>query len=101
MSLSQLARSVKESATLKLNETAALLREKGEPVILLGGGEPKTKAPVDAIINCASLLNTGEIRYTAPDGIPALKKAILSASASASPSATLVRYSTPRSMGLC
>jgi aspartate aminotransferase len=77
MSLSQLARSIKESATLKLNETAALLREKGEPVIHLGGGEPKTKAPVDAIINCASLLNTGEVRYTAPDGIPALKKAVI------------------------
>jgi len=77
MSLSQLARSIKESATLKLNETAAILREKGEPVIHLGGGEPKSKAPVDAIINCTSLLNTGEIRYTAPDGIPALKKAII------------------------
>jgi len=77
MSLSQLARSIKESATLKLNETAAALREKGEPVIHLGGGEPKSKAPVDAIINCTSLLNTGEIRYTAPDGIPALKKAII------------------------
>ena len=77
MSLSQLARSLRESATLKLNETAALLREKGEPVIHLGGGEPKSKAPLDAVINCASLLNTGEIRYTAPDGIPALKKAII------------------------
>ena len=77
MSLSQLARSIKESATLKLNETAALLREKGEPVIHLGGGEPKSKAPVDAIIGCTSVLNTGEIRYTAPDGIPALKKAII------------------------
>ena len=77
MSLSQLARSIKESATLKLNETAALLREKGEPVIHLGGGEPKTKCPVDAVINCAAVLNTGEIRYTPPDGIPALKKAII------------------------
>jgi aspartate aminotransferase len=77
MSLSQLARSIKESATLTLNETAALLREKGEPVIHLGGGEPKSKAPVDAIISCTSVLNTGEIRYTAPDGIPALKKAII------------------------
>ena len=77
MSLSQLARSIKESATLKLNETAALLREKGEPIIHLGGGEPKSKAPLDAVINCASLLNTGEVRYTAPDGIPALKKAIV------------------------
>lgn len=77
MSLSQLARSIRESATLKLNETAAQLRDKGEPIIHLGGGEPKTKAPLDAVINCASLLNTGEVRYTAPDGIPALKKAIV------------------------
>jgi aspartate aminotransferase len=77
MSLSQLARSIRESATLKLNETAALLREKGEPVIHLGGGEPKSKCPVDAVINCAAVLNTGEIRYTPPDGIPALKKAII------------------------
>lgn len=77
MSLSQLARTIKESVTLKLNETAALLREKGEPVIHLGGGEPKSKAPIDAVINCASVLNTGEIRYTPPDGIPALKKAIV------------------------
>jgi aspartate aminotransferase len=77
MSLSQLARSISESPTLKLNETAALLREKGEPVIHLGGGEPKSKAPIDAVINCTSLLNTGEVRYTPPDGIPALKKAIV------------------------
>jgi aspartate aminotransferase len=62
---------------LKLNETAALLREKGEPVIHLGGGEPKSRAPIDAIINCTSLLNTGEVRYTPPDGIPALKKAVI------------------------
>jgi aspartate aminotransferase len=77
MSLSQLARSIHESPTLKLNETAALLRDKGEPVIHLGGGEPKSKAPIDAIVNCSSLLNTGEVRYTPPDGIPALKKAII------------------------
>ena len=77
MSLSQLARSICESPTLKLNETAALLREKGEPVIHLGGGEPKSKAPIDAVINCTALLNTGEVRYTPPDGIPALKKAVV------------------------
>lgn len=77
MSLSQLARTIRESATLKLNETAALLREKGEPVIHLGGGEPKSRAPVDAVISCTSLLQTGEIRYTPPDGIGALKKAII------------------------
>lgn len=77
MSLSQIARTIKESVTLKLNETAALLREKGEPVIHLGGGEPKSRAPVDAVISCTSLLQTGEIRYTPPDGIGALKKAII------------------------
>jgi aspartate aminotransferase len=77
MSLSQLARTIKESVTLKLNETAALLREKGEPVIHLGGGEPKSKAPMDAVISCTSVLQTGDIRYTPPDGIPALKKAII------------------------
>jgi aspartate aminotransferase len=77
MSLSQLARSIKESPTLKLNETAASLRDKGEPVIHLGGGEPKSKTPIDAILQCTSLLNTGEIRYTPADGIPALKKAVI------------------------
>jgi aspartate aminotransferase len=77
MSVSQLARSIKASPTLKLNETAAKLREKGEPVIHLGGGEPKSKAPLDAVLNCATQLNTGEIRYAPADGLPALKKAVL------------------------
>ncbi|MFH0761323.1 MAG: pyridoxal phosphate-dependent aminotransferase [Bacteroidota bacterium] len=77
MSLSIIGRSIGESVTLKLNETAAILRAKGEPVIHLGIGEPKSKAPLDAIMGAASLLNTGEIRYTPADGIPALKQAII------------------------
>jgi aspartate aminotransferase len=77
MSLSQLARSIKESITLKLNQTAAQLREKGEPVIHLGGGEPKSKTPIDAIVSCTAVLNSGDIKYTPPDGIPSLKKAII------------------------
>jgi aspartate aminotransferase len=77
MSLSQLARSICESPTLKLNETAALLRDKGEPVIHLGGGEPKSKAPIDAIVSCSALLHTGDVKYTPADGIPSLKKAII------------------------
>lgn len=77
MSLSLIGRSISESATLKLNEKAAILRAKGEPLIHLGGGEPKTKAPIDAIISATGLLNTGEIRYTPADGIPALKQAII------------------------
>lgn len=77
MPLSQLARCIKESPTLRLNEAAALLRERGEPVIHLGGGEPKSKAPIDAILQCTSLLNTGEVRYTPADGIPALKTSVI------------------------
>ena len=77
MSLSLIGRSIAASATLKLNETAAILRDKGEPVIHLGGGEPKTKAPIDALVAAAGLINTGEVRYTPADGIPALKKAII------------------------
>jgi len=77
MSISLIGKSISESATLKLNETAAILREKGEPVIHLGGGEPKTKAPIDALVTAAGLLNSGEVRYTPADGIPALKAAII------------------------
>lgn len=77
MSLSQVARTLRESVTLKLNQTAAQLRDKGEPVIHLGGGEPKSKAPIDAIVSCTSVLATGDVKYTPADGIPALKKAIL------------------------
>jgi aspartate aminotransferase len=77
MSISQIARNIGESATLRLNEIAAILRDKGDPVIHLGGGEPKSKAPIDAIVAAAGMLNSGEIRYTPADGIPALKKAII------------------------
>jgi len=77
MSISQLARSIAESPTLKLNEIAALLRDKGEPVIHLGGGEPKSKTPIDAVVSCSALLRTGDVKYTPADGIPALKKAII------------------------
>ncbi len=77
MSISLIARSISESATLRLNEIAAILRAKGDPVIHLGGGEPKSKAPIDALVAAAALLNSGEIRYTPADGIPALKQAII------------------------
>ena len=77
MSLSEIAKSIKASPTLALNEKAAILREKGDPVIHLGGGEPKSKTPLDALVAAAGALNTGEIRYAPADGIPALKKAII------------------------
>ena len=77
MSISQIARTISESATLKLNEKAAILRAKGDPVIHLGGGEPKSTAPIDAILATTGLLNSAEIRYTPADGTPEMKKAVI------------------------
>lgn len=77
MGFSSLARSVIESPTLRLNEEARLLKEKGEAVIHLGIGEPKNRAPIAAILSSAARLNTGDIKYTPTDGLPSLKKAIL------------------------
>ena len=77
MSLSLIAKSIKASPTLALNEKFAILKEKGDPVIHLGGGEPKSKVPMDALLATSAHLNTGEIRYAPADGIPALKQAVI------------------------
>ncbi|HLB46200.1 MAG TPA: pyridoxal phosphate-dependent aminotransferase [Anaerolineales bacterium] len=77
MSLSTLAKSIAESPTLKLNEEAQKLRERGEAIINMGVGEPKNKAPLNAILSSAARLTTGDIKYSPTDGIPSLKKAIL------------------------
>ena len=77
MSLSQVACSIAESPTLRLNEEARLLRERGEPVIHLGIGEPKNKAPITAILSSAAKLSSGDVKYTPTDGLPSLKKAII------------------------
>jgi len=77
MSISLLARNVGQSPTLKLNEKAQLLRDKGEAVIHLGGGEPKIKTPIDAILAASAKLQSGEVRYTPTDGTPQLKKAVV------------------------
>lgn len=75
--MSLIGRSVGESVTLKLNETFAILKAKGDPVIHLGGGEPKTKAPIDALTAISSHLNSGEVRYAPVDGTIDMKKAII------------------------
>lgn len=77
MSLSQVACSIAESPTLRLNEEARLLRERGEPVIHLGIGEPKNKAPISAILSSAAKLSSGDVKYVPTDGLPSLKKAII------------------------
>jgi len=77
MSLSQLARSIVESPTVSLNEEARLLRERGEPVIHLGIGEPKNKTPFQAILAGAARLTSGDVKYTPVEGTPSLRKAII------------------------
>jgi aspartate aminotransferase len=77
LTVSSLAASIAESPTLRMNEEAELLRQRGEPVIHLGIGEPKNKAPINAILTSAAKLNTGDIKYSPTDGIPSLKKAII------------------------
>ncbi len=77
MGLSTLALSIAESPTLKLNEEARILREKGEAVIHLGIGEPKNKTPIPAVLSSAIKLNQGDVKYAPTDGTPSLKKAII------------------------
>lgn len=77
MSLSHVASSIQSSPTLILNEEARILREKGEPVIHLGIGEPKNKTPITAILSSAAKLSSGDVKYVPTDGTPSLKKAIV------------------------
>jgi aspartate aminotransferase len=77
MSISRLARSIAPSPTFALNEEARMMRERGEPVINMGIGEPKNKTPITAILSSAARLSSGEVKYTPPEGMPSLKKAII------------------------
>ena len=77
MTISTLARSIAESPTFALNEEARLLRERGQPVINMGIGEPKNKTPITAILSSAARLTEGNVKYTPPDGTPSLKKAVI------------------------
>ncbi len=77
MKLSKLAIEIAESPTFALNEEARLLRERGEAVINLGIGEPKNKTPIAAILASGAKLSSGEVKYTPPDGLPSMKKAVI------------------------
>ena len=77
MAISQQARAIAPSPTFALNEKARILREKGEPVINLGIGEPKNKTPITAILSSVARLRQGEVKYARVDGLPSFKKAII------------------------
>ncbi len=77
MPFSRIAQSIRASVTLQLNSKAAAMRAAGDPVIHLGGGEPKSKAPESAIAAGTEMLQTGVIRYTPAAGTPAMRDAIV------------------------
>lgn len=81
MRTSKLVGTVAESATLRINERAARLRAEGKPVIHLGIGEPKNRAPDSARRAVEALLTEGRLKYTAAAGLPALRQAIAERSA--------------------
>lgn len=77
MKLNKLASEIAESPTLALNEEARVLKERGEAVINLGIGEPKNKTPFSAVLASGARLSSGEVKYTPPDGLPSMKKAVI------------------------
>ena len=65
------------SATMAITQTARDMRAAGRDVISLSAGEPDFETP-EHIRQAASLaMNSGATRYTAVDGIPELKDAII------------------------
>ena len=77
MPLSRLATSIPQSPTLKLNEEARRLKEKGEPVINLTVGEPTNPTPQSAMAAVTEMLQRRAVKYSPAGGDAALKKAII------------------------
>ena len=68
---------IKPSPTIAVTTKAAELKAAGKDVIGLGAGEPDFNTP-DHIIEAAyTAMKKGDTRYTAVDGTPALKDAII------------------------
>jgi len=75
--VSDLVKKVKPSATIAVTMKAAELRRAGKDVIGLGAGEPDFDTP-DHIKQAAyEAINNGQTKYTAVDGTPELKQAII------------------------
>jgi aspartate aminotransferase len=77
MNVSKLASSIAESPTLRLNALAKSMIAQGQPVIHLGGGEPKNKTPQSAIDGGEAVLRTGDVKYTPSAGTASLRQAIV------------------------
>ncbi len=67
---------LKESATLAVAAKARTLKAAGVPVIDLGAGEPDFDTPEFIRRAAAEAVEAGATRYTATEGIPALREAV-------------------------
>ncbi|MFW1676924.1 pyridoxal phosphate-dependent aminotransferase [Pontibacter sp. JAM-7] len=75
--LSNRVNNIKPSPTLAVTNRAAELRAEGKNIIGLGAGEPDFDTPEHIKQAAIEALNNGFTKYTAVDGTPALKKAII------------------------
>jgi len=74
---SERSKSIKPSPTLAVSARAAELRAEGRDIISLSAGEPDFDTP-EHIKNAAiNALHNGQTKYTAVDGTPELKQAIV------------------------
>ena len=69
--------SVGVSKILQIGAKAAAMKRDGLPVIILGAGEPDFDTPDNVKDAAKRAIDAGETKYTALDGTPALKKAIV------------------------
>ena len=77
MQMSQRAQSVKPSATVSISAKANELRTKGIDVINLSVGEPDFDTPEPIKAAAIKAIQAGHTKYTAIDGMPALKDAVI------------------------
>jgi aspartate aminotransferase len=77
LQLSDRVQNIKPSPTLAVTNRAAELRAQGKDIIGLGAGEPDFDTPKHIKDAAIEALDKGFTKYTAVDGTPSLKKAII------------------------
>jgi aspartate aminotransferase len=75
--LSHRVQSVKPSATLAITAKAKELKAQGKDIIGLGAGEPDFDTPEHIKQAAIAAIHAGFTKYTAVDGTPSLKQAII------------------------
>lgn len=75
--LSDRVRQLKPSPTLAVTQRAAELRAQGKDIVGLGAGEPDFDTPEHIKQAAREAIERGETKYTAVDGTPKLKNAII------------------------